>query len=468
MLMSNGALVATSTLADIASPYGEHYYYPRTGLELSEAFASYAHVYRSQVWISALVNKIAYGTARLPLKVYERAADDSRAERRDHPMAKLLRAPNSRHDPFFFWLWTVSTHEVYGEALWAKIRPAPGRPPTQLWPMHPTNVYTVRKEDGTLVYRYVYAGGDKALEFGVEDVVHFKSYNPEDQVRGMSRLEPLRQTILNEDASRRAGAAMWKHGGRPSMVVTHPKTLTDGAHDRLRESVRAIYGGVDNWGKIAVLEEGVTPTLMPLNAEEMQYIEARKVSREEACGMYDVPPPVVHILDRATFSNITEQMRSMYRDTMAPRLGLFESVLDFQLRPDFDPGGRFYAEFLLDEVMRGAFEQRAAANQSAIFSGQRTPNEVRKQDNLPPMEGGDQLYINAGAVPLTDWEQSAQTQKTTVGQFASESRMELEQVIDVDQLCAECGKTEQLSVRDLCSACEGRRGRMLALGEAGS
>jgi HK97 family phage portal protein len=117
----------------------------------------------------------------------------------------------------------------------------------------------------------------------------------------------------------------------------------------------------------------------------MQYIESRKVSREEACGMYDVPPPVVQILDRATFSNITEQMRSQYRDTMAPRLKLDESVIDAQLRPDFDPQGVQYAEFLMDEVLRGAFEQRAAANQSAIFSGQRTPNEARRQDNLPPL-----------------------------------------------------------------------------------
>jgi phage portal protein BeeE len=77
------------------------------------------------------------------------------------------------------------------------------------------------------------------------------------------------------------------------------------------------------------------------------------------CAVYDVPPPVVHILDRATFSNITEQMRSMYRDTMAPRLGLYESVLDSQLRPDFDPRGDLYAEFLMDEVLRGSFEQRA-------------------------------------------------------------------------------------------------------------
>ena len=63
----------------------------------------------------------------------------------------------------------------------------------------------------------------------------------------------------------------------------------------------------------------MTPHKLELTAEEAQYIETRKLNREEVCAAYDVPPPVVHILDRATFSNITEQMRSMYRDTMGGR-----------------------------------------------------------------------------------------------------------------------------------------------------
>jgi hypothetical protein len=47
------------------------------------------------------------------------------------------------------------------------------------------------------------------MEWDQADIVHFKSYNPDNQIRGMSRLEPLRQTILNEDAARRAAGAFW-------------------------------------------------------------------------------------------------------------------------------------------------------------------------------------------------------------------------------------------------------------------
>jgi HK97 family phage portal protein len=456
VLLSNGTYSPT-TYGDAAPSFGDQYFYAPSGLNLTNAFASYGAVYRSQVWVATLVNKIAYGTARLPLKVYSRDGNDARSEQRISPLAMLLRNPNSRHDPFFFWLWTASTLELYGEAMWIKIRPRPGAAPTQLWPMHPANVMTHRDRDtGALVYRYMWgAREDGFLEWDSSDVVHFKTYNPDDQVRGLSRLEPMRQTILNEDSARRAASAMWSNGGRPSFALTSPKALTQGAFDRLNASVKGLHQGVDNWGKIAILEEGLTPTVFPLNAAEMQYIEARHINREEACGIFDVPPPVVHILDRATFSNITEQMRSMYRDTMAPRLKLYESVLDSQLRPDFDVQGNLYAEFLMDEVLRGDFETRAAANQSAVFSAQRTPNEIRRQDNLPPVEGGDRLYINAGAIPLGDAALGAPT-----GTDLVQHPQAVKTVAAVDE-CSMCDNAGNLSARGLCRSCEGKVGRML-------
>jgi hypothetical protein len=133
----------------------------------------------------------------------------------------------------------------------------------------------------------------------------------------------------------------------------------------------------------------------------MQYIESRKLNLQEACMVYDVPPPVVHILDHATFSNITEQMRSMYRDTMAPRLGDVESVIDFYLRPEFYPDKSREASFALDEVLRGDFETRATAAGNLIEKGVMKPSEARILFDLPDAgKVADQLYGNAALVPL--------------------------------------------------------------------
>ena len=175
----------------------------------------------------------------------------------------------------------------------------------------------------------------------------------------------------------------------------------------VRDQVTESHSGPANWAKPLVLEEGMDAQLIQLNNEELQYIEARKLNREECCAVYDVPPPVVHILDNATYSNITEQMRSMYRDTMAPKLRLLESTLEVELRdgsfgaggPDF--GDEVYAEFLMDEVLRGDFEARSAAYTSGVNSGWMQPAEVRRLENLPFVEGSDTLLVNSTLVPVT-------------------------------------------------------------------
>ena len=398
-LISGGNLM----LSDTSPTFARSTYFPQGGLSLFGQFSTYAAIYRKQVWVNIVVDKLAQNIARLPLKVYERDDENGRSEIRDSPFAQLIRNPNPKMDPFFFMQWTASTFFVYGEALWVKVRDGDGQP-SELWPLHPANMKTSEDPDGGLLYEF-YSGMDSTvpvMAIPSADIVHFKTYNPDTTQRGVSKLEPLRQTLFNEDAARRATASFWTRGARPAAALTYPGKLSDDAKKRLKARFEQVASGADATGSTVVLEEGMDAKIIGLNQEEAQYIQTRKLNREEVCAAYDIPPPAVHILDHATYSNITEQLRSVYRDTMAAKLGLFESTIDMSLRPDFDPKGVQYAEFLLDEVMRGDFETRAAAKVSLVSSAQMTPNEGRKLDNLPPMEGGDRLYINSAFIPIDE------------------------------------------------------------------
>lgn len=397
MFRSRGVLVKNPTYSNF-TPLSWNGI-PQPGITLANRWGSYSGIYRSQLWVSVLVNKIAISTARLPLKVYERAADGGRNDS-DGAYAELLRHPSSILDPYSFWLWTVSTLNIYGEAFWLKNRPSQGAPPTELVPVHPTWMH---HEEGRWHYRI----GDVDTIVARRDIVHFKTYNPDTLYRGMSPLEPLRSTLENEEGARAANSALWRNGARPSVVLRHPSTITAPAQERLKANWEDVHRGAHNFAKTALLEEGMEAQVLSLNAEELQYIETRKLNREEVCAAFDVPPPVVHDLTKATFSNITEQMRSMYRDTMAPKLRLLESTLEMELRdgrfgadrdPDF--GEQVYAEFLMDEVLRGSFEVRTPAMVQAINAGLLTPAEGRELENRPFIEGSDQLFINAAVVPI--------------------------------------------------------------------
>jgi len=399
MLGMGGSGLSDAALGDTTPQWGQQSYYSTPGLGLTDHYATYAALYRGQNWIATLVNKLAYNTARLPIPVYQRNADGSRVVS-NGPYAQLLATPNPEHDPFFLWLWTASTFFVYGEAMWRKQRDANGVV-RRIWPLHPTIVSAVRQVDGELTYFITSSGQLSSTELPIpaSEIVHFRTYNPDNTVRGMSPLEPLRSTLQNEDAARRAQASFWRNGARPSMFLSTAGSLSDGAQRRLKAEAATLYGGVDNFGKVAVFEEGMQPHSLSLSAEEAQYVQTRNLNRDECCAALDVPPPAVHILDRATYSNIVEQMRSIYRDTMAPKLILFEAALDAQLRPDF-AGPEQFAKFDMDDVMRGTPEQRAIANAQLVGTGQRTPAELRASDDLPFVEGSDRLLVNAALVPL--------------------------------------------------------------------
>jgi Phage portal protein. len=57
-----------------------------------------------------------------------------------------------------------------------------------------------------------------------------------------------------------------------------------------------------------------------------------------------------------------------------------------------------YVEFDLTEKLKGDFEQRAAVIQSSVGGPWLTRNEARRDNNLPPIEGGDELIVPLNVV----------------------------------------------------------------------
>ncbi|MFM9261864.1 phage portal protein [Rhodococcus sp. 5A-K4] len=397
MLLSDGRTtsLAPQAYSETSPVSNQGYFVAKGGLSLEMQYATYAHLYKVQPWVAVVVNKIANLIARLGVGVWNEPDEGGKSVDTAGPYAKLIAKPCPTMDPYSFWLWVAATFEIYGEAFVLKQRDDNGRT-TGLIPMHPSLTEIIRDTDGRLKYRFM---GQPNETFDESEVIPFRSYNPDGSTRGWSRLEPLRSTLMNEDSSRRATSSWWKNMGRPSMVLSTDKKLEKPAKDRLRESFDSVHAGSGKVGGTVVLSDGVTATQMQLNAEEMQYIESRKLNREEVCAVYDISPSAVHILDNATYSNITEGLRSVYRDTMMPRLEFIESVLDTYLGSEFN--GARYARFNVAAVLRGDFEARAVAIAPLVQSGVFKPSEARELFDLNDAgEVADRLYANAAIQPL--------------------------------------------------------------------
>lgn len=399
MILENGLgqPVAPQAFAETAPLFFNGYFVPRQGMQLESSFQTYAQLYLRQPWVATVVNRIAHAIARLQINVWDtspatgnvlKPATGNGASQ----YAKLMANPCPTMDPYAFRLWLASTFEVYGEAYLIKILNDRGK--TQGFiPMHPALTQIFRNQFGELTYRFM---GQPNEIISEDMVVPFRSYNPETAMRGISRLEPLRSTLLNEDASRRATAAWWTNNGRPSAVMHVDGKLNPQAKQSLREQLQMMYQGAENAGKIAVLENGSKLEQWQLSSEEMQYIDSRKLNREEVCAVYDISPTAVHILDHATFSNVTENLRSVYRDSICPRLEFLESVFNYYVGSEFN--GQLEAKFDTRQVMRGDPLQTAQMHKMLVETGIEKRSEARPNFDLG--DGGPEADVLVGQVQL--------------------------------------------------------------------
>lgn len=391
---------ALAEVTPIANATG--WFYAQPGQFIGDHYAAYGVLYKAQPWLATVIDKVANASARLTFQAWENDGDTATRDTTS-AFAKLWQRPCPYLSRYAFWRWTVSTYELYGEAFWLKIY-GPGRTVIGFYPMHPSRTVVKRDPDsGAITFVFTIGVASAGLlEVPADDVVPFRRYNPTDLMRGLSRVEPLRSTLADEDASRRANTSMWNRGARPNLMLSTDGKLSDGALKRLQAQIAAQHSGPDRAGGSLLLEEGMKPVPVQVNAEQMQYVAARQLNREEVCAVYDVPPPIVHILDHATFSNIVEQFRSFYRETMAPRLEEIEDTIQHHVTwPNFDPTGRLEGRFALDEVLRGDFETRSTAVAKLIENGIMTPAEARSLfdlDDAGPVS--HRLYANSAIQEL--------------------------------------------------------------------
>lgn len=353
--------------------------------------------YKENPWVLTCINELVNPMISVPLKVVERV--DSHPEIVEGSRyGALLDKPSATCDPVEFWQWIYSTYHLYGGAAAFKVRDAQGMP-ISLERIHPSRI-TYEKVDGSVKWYIVGNNGD-LQEVDRADLWMVRRYNPDTTLEGFSWLQPLIKTIENDKKARLANSAMWTNGGKPAFVLKHPKILGAGnpnAVQALADQFQLKHGGVENWGRPLVLEEGMEA--VPLKIEQdLHYLDARRFNRSEIIAASGLPQTAAGVLDHSTYSNVSEMNRSLYARTMPPHFRRLESSFDFNIRdgygaeiPDFKPNQK--SKFILEGVLRGDFQTRTDHLTRRVQSGLLTPNEARAIEDRPPVEGGDRLLIN--------------------------------------------------------------------------
>nr|BEK68848.1 hypothetical protein KPHV_60750 [Kitasatospora purpeofusca] len=348
----------------------------------------YGTIWRTQPQVRTVVGFLARNVAQLGLHFFRRVSDTDRVRLTDHPAAVLLADPLPGLTTYRLVERMVSDLAIYDEFYAIKLDiEGQGR---RLLPVPPT---LIRPRGGNWAAPagYEAASGQR---FGVDQVVHIHGYTPDDLTSGTSPLESLRAVLLEEAESSAQRAQMWRGGARMTGVLSRPADAPEWSPEEKRRfrtmwSTFARGGGAE--GGTPILEDGMVYTPIAYSPQQAQYIESRKLSREEVSAAYFIPPPLIGILDHATYSNIKEQHAHLYQDTLGPWLSMLEQEIGAQIIADTPDSDDVYCEFNISAKLAGDFESQAAAASTATGGPWMTRNEQRARMNLPRIEGGDEL-----------------------------------------------------------------------------
>ena len=354
----------------------------------------YAYIWQTQPNVRTCVDFLARNIAQLGLHVYRRTDDDNRERLRDYPLAKVL----SRPLPPEYKITTyklienyVSDLAIFANAYLLKLRMGKGmvgllRVPPQFMTI----------KGGLVPTSYILNYNGEYREFSPDEIIHTHYYSSQSSVGGMSPLETLRRILAEEHAAGQYREGFWQNSARMNGIIERPKSSakwSTEARERFKAEFEALYSGNNGSGKTAILEEDMTWKPNAFNPKESEYLEGRKLTREECARAYQIPPPLVGILDNATYSNISEQHKMLYTDVLGPIITQIEQDFVLQLLSEFRNTEGVYVEFNIEEKLKGDFETQSKSLQSAVGRPWMTANEARARMNLPLIEdpGADEL-----------------------------------------------------------------------------
>ncbi|WP_280441067.1 phage portal protein [Nocardia brasiliensis] len=350
----------------------------------------YYELWRTQPAVRTCVSFLARNIAQLGIHTFRRVSDTERERVTEHPVSDLIERPAPWMTRYRLMNSLVHDFAIFDRAYWWKTKTANGNGLIRL----PPPLVTPKGENWLTPDSFEVSASKGKRIIPADQVVYFRGYSGTNDF-GTSPIESLRQTLAEEFAATRMREQVLRNGARISGYLQRPieaPKWSDPAREKFRREWQTQYSGNGpQAGGTPILEDGITFQGAAQNAQELQYLEVRKLSREEVAAAYFIPPPMVGILDHATFSNITEQHKMLYQDTLGPWLVMFAEELQLQLVPDLAGTERLYIEFNLREKLTGSFEERAAQMQTAVGSPWMTVNEARALDNRPPIDGGDEL-----------------------------------------------------------------------------
>lgn len=341
-------------------------------------------------WVYRCVSTIAEEVSSSKLRLYKRGKNGKNDEEvLDHELLRLLERPNPEMTLADVLEWISSFIDLDGNAYLYKAKVA--NKTKELWPLRSDWVKVKPSDDKKrLVGGYAYFNGEGNIPLDIEEVIHFREFNPkffnkQTPFKGIGTVEAAKDIVEEDHTIKEWNKKFFENGAVTSGVLEYDGELNEKQKKRIELGWKKQQEGTENAGRTPILSGGLKWKQTQFSQRELAFIDQRKLDRDDIFLMFGIPKGLLMAED-VNLANSKTALWAFTRFTVRPRLRKIEDVLNATLAKEY--GDEFYFEFdnpVPEDRAQTVSEYSAGVNQWL------TPNDIRREEGLEELEGGDEL-----------------------------------------------------------------------------
>lgn len=355
--------------------------------------------------VYACVYVLSSSVAQLPLHVKCKSGDKVETVK-DHPAYYLLHdSPNAWQTSYKLREYAQSSVLLYGNAYIHIVRDKNGGV-VSLESLEPWKVQLLKNGSR---YVYAYYGDDNTMSLSPDDVLHIKSLGPSIKT-GKSVIQTHAETIgLGLDA-RKFASSFFGGNARPAGILSVKTPLNSNAWENFKKMWQTAQEKLrSEENKTILLPAELDYKALTVSPVDTELLSMMKLNRSEIAGIFNVPAHMINDLEKATFSNISEQTIQFIRFSVMPWVVNWEQELNRKIFTEAERKAGYFVKFNLAGIMRGTAGERATFYHAAITDGWMSRNEARQLEDMNPVEGLDEMLVSVNAAKQANNKQTENT-----------------------------------------------------------
>ncbi|ELM8829672.1 phage portal protein [Escherichia coli] len=302
----------------------------------------------------------------------------------------IISKPNQFQNTIQFFETWMNSKLSRGNTYVMKVKNSAGKI-TELRILDPDKVTPLVADDGSVFYQISpdqISGLSTQVTVPAREIIHDRFNCLFHPLIGISPIYACGIAAMQGKHIQESSAHFFKNGGKPSGIITVPGSLDSEKAKEIKAAWDAGYTG-ENAGKTGLLSGGAAYQALTMSAVDADTVEQQKLSDIAICSAFHVPAYKAGVGEIPSSDNVEALEQQYYSQCLQVLIESIESLL----KESFELDSKKRVELDIGSLLRMDSERRMKSLGEGVKNTILTPNEARKRENLPPIEGGDSLFL---------------------------------------------------------------------------